>query len=147
MIDTKLIEITTQLVLVENADGALVRDVKQPIGMESMKTGDSKIVGLSISFTPNDPDFDYRYDLGQFTDPENYNPNSVCQNQNYLWGTAELYCLAAGQAWEFRPYSKVYLNDPNNLWRLLQGTVLLDYWTVCKLRKWHMPFVLRVGRQ
>jgi hypothetical protein len=146
-IETRTIEISTQLVLVENADGALVRDVNQPIGMDLMKTGDSKIVGLGISIIPDDPDFNYTYLLGQFTDPANYNPNLTCQSQNYLWGPAELYCRTAGTEWEFRPCSKAYVNEPDNRWRLLQGNVLLDYWSVCKLRKWNMPFVLRVGKR
>lgn len=145
-IETKTIEITTQIVLVRNNAGELVRDVKQPIGMELMKTGDSKFIGLGITFTPNDPAYAYRYDLGQFTDPENYDPNVVCQENNYQWGTAELYCVQAGQVWEFRPYSEAFPNDPDNLTRLLDGHVLVDYWKTCKLRKWTMPFVLRVAR-
>lgn len=145
-VETRTISISTQIVLTANASGELVRDVNAPIGLESMKTGESKIVGLGISFTPDDPAFDYQYDLGQFTDPENYVPGSACQEQNYPWGPAELYCVSGGSIWEFRPLSKAYINEPDNLWRLLWGRVLLDYWTFCRLNKWEMPFVLRVWK-
>jgi hypothetical protein len=145
-VETRSISISTQLVMIENAAGALVRDVNAPIGMDTMKTGDKKVVGLGISFTPDNPNFDYQYDLGQFTDPGNYIPGLTCQEQNYPWGPAELYCVAAGQVWEFRPCSKAYVNEPNSARRLLWGRVLLDYWTFCRLNKWEMPFVLRVTR-
>ncbi len=146
-VETRTISISTQLILAENAAGQLVRDVNSPLGMETMKTGDRKVVGLGISFTPDVDGFDYQYDLGQFTDPANYVPGVTCQEQNYPWGPAELVCLASGQIWEFRPCSVSYVNEPNNLWRLLWGHVLLDYWTFCRLDKWEMPFVLRVTRQ
>jgi hypothetical protein len=133
-IDTRVLEIWTPIVLVEN-NGVLVKDSSQPIGMDVMKTGEMKYVGLDISFTPDDPNFDHVYKLGY----------SVCE-ANDLWGAAELYCLQAGQVWEFRPCSKVFINEPDNAWRLLQGIVQIDYLTACKLRKWNMPFVLRVCR-
>jgi len=145
-VETRSISISTQMVFLVNAAGELVRDIKATLGMENMKTGDRKVVGLGISFTPDDPQFDYQYDLGQFTDPTNYVPGLTCQEQNYPWGPAELYCVAAGQVWEFRPFTTAYVNEPNNRWRLLWGRVLLDYWTFCRLNKWEMPFVLRVTR-
>jgi len=145
-VETRAFSISTQIVLDENGDGTLSRNVNAPIGMETMKTGDRKVVGLGISFAPDDPAFDYQYALGHFTDPGNYVPGSTCQEQYYPWGPAELVCLAAGQVWEFRPLSTTYVNEPNNLWRLLWGQVLIDYWTYCRLDKWEMPFVLRVSR-
>lgn len=145
-VETRSISISTQMVFLVNAAGELVRDVNATLGMENMKTGDRKIVGLGISFNPDDPQFDYQYDLGQFTDPENYVSGLTCQEQNYPWGPAELYCVAAGQVWEFRPFTTAYVNEPNSRWRLLWGRVLLDYWTFCRLNKWEMPFVLRVSK-
>jgi hypothetical protein len=145
-VEARTISISTQIVLAES-NGQLVRDVSAPLNMEKMKAGDRKVVGLGISFTPDDPDFDHQYDLGQFTDPENYDPGSTCQVQNYPWGAAELVCLATGQVWEFRPLSISYFNETDNLSRLLWGRVLLNYWTFCRLNKWTMPFVLTVTRQ
>lgn len=145
-VETRTIGISTQVVLVES-DGRLIRDVSAPLNMEKMAAGDRKVVGLGISFTPDDPAYDYQYDLGQFTDPENYDPEATCQVQNYPWGAVELVCLSTGQVWEFRPLAIPYFNEPNNLLRLLWGRVLLDYWTFCRLDKWEMPFVLRVARK
>lgn len=144
-VETRVFSISTQIVLAK-ADGTLVRDVNAPIGMDTMKTGDRKVVGLAISFTPDDPAFDYQYVLGHFTDPGNYVQGSTCQEQYYPWGPAELVCIAEGQVWEFRPCSTAYVNEPNNLWRLLWAQVLIDYWTYCRLNKWELPFVLRVEK-
>jgi hypothetical protein len=148
VIDTKLITIDTQVVYVESADGkSLVMDTSQPIGMDLMKTGESKIVGLGISFTPENSDYDYH--LGFIPDPNNpaYDPNLACQNTGWPFGTAELFCVAAGQQWEFRPHQKNYTNDPGSLNRWLTGQSTILYYRVCNYNRWHMPFVLRVTKQ
>jgi hypothetical protein len=146
-LDTKMIEISTQVVLVKNSAGLIVQDVTQPIGMDTMRSGESKFVGLGITFTPTDPAFNYRYDLGHYANPDFAHENMICPLKDYWnWGPAELYCVQAGQVWEFRPCTETFVNYPDNLVRLLDGHVLVDYWTSCKLRTWRMPFVLRVSK-
>jgi hypothetical protein len=148
-INTKIVTIETWVVYVESADGkSLVMDTNQPIGMDVMETGESKIVGLAINFTPDDPNFNYEYTLGYVPDPNNpnYDSNLVCQDVGWLHGTAEMYCVAAGQVWEFRPHLKEYTNDPGNLNRWLWGHSTTVYYKNCHYRRWHLPFVLRVGR-
>jgi hypothetical protein len=103
--------------------------------------------GFGISFTPENSD--YEYYLGFIPDPKNpaYDPNLVCQNTGWPFGTAELYCRAAGQEWEFRPHFKDYTNDPGSLIRWLTGQSTIVYYRVCNYNRWYMPFVLRVTKQ
>ena len=144
-VETRSISISTQIVLDESG-GNLVRNASARLDMDRMVTGQRKVVGLGISFTPDVPDYDYAYDLGNFTDPENYVPGLPCQDQNYVWGPAELVCLATGQVWEFRPCATAYDNEPNSCLRFLWGRVLDVYWRFCRSDKWDMPFVLRVTK-
>jgi len=145
IVETSTLTISTQIVL-DDASGQLARNVADPFLMGAMTAGQRKIVGLGISFTPDVEGFDYQYDLGSFTDPGSYIPGSPCQGQNYSWGPAELVCLTTGQVWEFRPMTEAYFNEPNNLWRLLMGRYLCNYWVSCRSDKWEMPFVLQVTK-
>jgi len=146
-LETKTIRISTQGVLTRRADGALVQDINQRLDMDKMQSGQSKLVGLGITFTPTDPAFDRNYNLGILVNPDQPHENIICPVKDYwLFGTAELYCVAAGSLWEFRTHTQAFTNEPDNVVRLLHTNVQLDYLNSVKLRTWRMPFVLRVWK-
>ena len=141
-LETKRIEIFTWMVLARNADGMLVRDSSQGLDMDKMKAFDSKLIALNIEFTPTDPLFDREYYLGVLkTDV------TPCSD-GYLFfgGPAELFCTATGSAWEIRPTTQTFANEPDNVRRLFHTEYQLDWLNSIELRTWRMPFVLKIWK-
>jgi hypothetical protein len=138
-LETKRIEISTGSVLVRNADGALVRDLNQRLDMDKMQAGQSKLIDLAITFTPTDPLFDREYNLGISNAGQTA---TACANG---YG-AELFCTATGSMWEIRPTMQTFVNEPDNVRRLLHTNVQMDFLRQIKLRTWRLPFVLRIWK-
>jgi hypothetical protein len=144
-LETKRIQISTWGVLVRNADGALVRDAKQRLGMDLMQAGQAKLIGLGITFTPTDPLYDREYNLGILAAADI--TTAGCPPKDYwLVGAAELFCTATGSMWEIRPTIQTFVNEPDNMRRLLDTNVQLDYLHNIKLRTWKMPFIIRIWK-
>ena len=140
-LETKRIEILTWSVLVRNADGMLVRDVEQRLDMDKMLAGESKLINLSIEFTPTDPLFDREYYLGV-----HHVDADLCSDIYGLNGVAEIFCTATGSMWEIRPTTQTFVNEPDNVRRLLHTTYQLDWLNSIELRTWKMPFILRIWK-
>jgi len=140
-LETKRIEILTWMVMVRDADGMLVRDLNQGLDMDKMQAGQSKLIGLSIDFTPTDPLFDREYHLGVVhTDAD------ICSDKYGLTGLAEIFCTATGSAWEIRPTTQTFVNEPDNVRRLLHTEYQLDWLNSIELRSWSMPFILKIWK-
>jgi hypothetical protein len=141
-IETMRIEISTTSVLVEDANGWLVRDGNQPLDMDKMQAGQSKFIGLEVTFTPTDPLFDRDYYLGVLM----MDPTPCMDSYAFLGGPAELFCTVSGSEWEIRPTTRTFVNEPDNLRRLLHTDYQLDWLHSIELRTWKMPFILRIWK-
>ena len=139
-LETKRIEISTWIVLVENADGWLVCDYNQRLDMDKMLAGQSKFIGLEVTFTPADPLFDREYYLGVLMG----DATPCSDGYAFCGGPAELFCTVTGSEWEIRPTTKTFVNEPDNLRRLLHTDFQLDWLNSIELRTWRMPFILRI---
>jgi len=144
---TNRIAITTGLVQKVTDDGYLWSDPDQPpLAMDKMLTGQSKIVLMGIEFKPAGIFSARTYYLGILASPD-WTGNVICPDKGYvLSGTAELYCVESGRAWEFRPHAASFINAPDNVTRLLHTNVQLSFLASIKLRAWTMPFVLKVWK-
>lgn len=131
---TSSISIKTWAVLKADDQGILRPDPDYPpLDMDKMQTGESKLIWVGIDFNPAGGFTDRTYHLGLLA--------GVSQT-----GSAELHCVEAGQAWEIRPFTESFVNEPDNSWRLLHTDVQMDFLRSIKLRSWHMPFVLRIWK-
>jgi len=140
-LETKRIEILTWSVHVRNADGSVVRDTEQRLDMDKMQAGDSKLIGLSIDFTPTDPLFDREYYLGVL-----HLDADICSDKYGLTGLAEIFCTATGSMWEIRPTTQSFVNEPDNVRRLLHTDYQLEWLNSIELRTWRMPFILKIWK-
>ncbi len=141
-LETKRIEISTWGVLVKDANGWLFRDPNQRLDMDKMLAGQSKLIQLEVTFTPTDPLFDREYYLGVLM----MNATPCSDGYAFGGGPAELFCTATGSMWEIRPTTQTFVNEPDNLRRLLHTDFQLDWLNSIELRTWKMPFVLRIWK-
>ena len=140
-LETKRIEISTWGVMFRTADGAVAQDSDLRLDMDKMRAGESKLIQLSIEFTPTDPLFDREYYLGV-----HHFDADLCSDTYGLNGVAEIFCTATGSMWEIRPTTQTFVNEPDNVRRLLHTTYQLDWLNSIELRTWKMPFILRIWK-
>lgn len=141
-LETKRIEIRTTGVMVEDANGWLLHDYSQCLDMDKMLAGQSKLIGLEVTFTPTDPLFDREYYLGVLM----MDTTPCSDGYAFGGGPAELFCTATGSMWEIRPTTQTFVNEPDNLRRLLHTDFQLDYMNSIELRTWKLPFILRIWK-
>ena len=119
----------------------LVRDLNQRLDMDKMRAGESKLIALEIEFTPTDPLFDREYYLGVLK-----SDGTPCSDSYGLQRPAEIFCTATGSAWEIRPTTQTFVNEPDNVRRLLHTEYQLEWLNSIELRTWRLPFILRIWK-